>query len=152
MEELNKITPIKEPVVQEKQYYISSGAGGISERLPLDSRFANRLTRGSMGRQDVYVTPEQSARLKRYIPAAKWSKDERAVYLIMQDLIDRTGTVPTVAQISQVSAGRRGVSADESVGLMQPFGETPSVAGLSVDKVQHALNKLQKRGVVAQMV
>ena len=150
MAEIDKITPIMPP--QEKQYYISSGNSGISENLSLDSRFANRLTRGAMGNENVYVTSAQSARLKQYIPASKWGKDERVVFLIMQDLIDRSGTVPTVGQISQVSKGRQAtLSSGESKGLMsmQSVGaeETP-VSGLSVDKVQRALNKLQKRGIV----
>jgi hypothetical protein len=151
MAKIDKVEPVVEPV-REKQYYISSANEGISEKLAVSSRFANRLTRGVTGNPNFYVSTEQSARIKQYVPVSKWSKDERAVFLLLQDLIDRTGSVPTVSQISQVSKAR-GVTREKKNGLMsmQSVGVNEK-SGLSVAKVQRALKKLQKRGIVIETI
>jgi hypothetical protein len=150
------INPITEPV-QETQYYLSSFNGGVSENLPMDSRFAKKMSRGAMRDPNMFLTTGQQASVKQYIPAAQWSKDERRVFLLLQDIVDKTGTVPTVAQISQISKGRAAVASNSGNGMrtmsMQatPTEETMPANGLTTQRVQRALNKLQKRGIVNQM-
>ena len=144
-----EIEPIVEPQPQEKRYHATS-SNGVSEKLPISAKFANRLTRGGMGNPNLYLTTEQVARVKRYIPMTRWHPNERLVFSIMQDLVDRTGDVPTVGQISEVSKGRQ--LTDKSAGLMsiRSVGAEAPVKGLSATQVQRALNKLQKYGVVVE--
>jgi hypothetical protein len=105
----------------------------------MDSRFAQKMSRGAMGDPNQYVTAQQEAVLKKYVPTTKWSKDERIVYVTMQNYIDRTGVAPTVGQIAAMA---QQVSLDEKVAL---------TSGLTAQRVQRALNKLSKRGIVFEM-
>jgi len=124
------------------EQYLSSSEEQAPERLPMDSRFAQKMMRGGKGNPYLYVAEEQSSALRRYRPLTKWSKDERVVYNVMQSYIDKTGSAPTAGQIQQMSAGQ-GLSPEEGVA---------GVTGLSLARVQKALARLQKRGIVFQMV
>ena len=115
----------------DKKYQVVDMENGICKTLPVDSKFAKRLIRGS-GNPVKYVSDEQKATLRKYIPTVRWGKDERIVYMIMQDVLDRTGVAPTARQIAEISEARYG-------------GEGQ---GLSETKVQRALKKLQERSVV----
>jgi hypothetical protein len=112
---------------------------GVCERLPVDSKFARRLMRGTSSDRNAHVTAQQSEVLKTYVPAAKWTKGERVVYIIMQDFLDKTGSAPTAKQISDISLAR------------QDLNEEGACSGLSLSEVKRTLRKLQKRGIVFEV-
>jgi len=143
---------LKEKKVEttEPRYYLAS-QNGVPEKLTLDTRFTKKLSRGAMGNPNMFMSSEQKEWARQYAPTAKWSKDERIVFNLMQNLIDKTGQIPTVGQISQVSEGKSYSKGSSVMERHLSAEEVIPTKGLSVDRVQKALRKLQKRGIVLEV-
>jgi hypothetical protein len=137
----------------DTQYFVA-GNSGVSENLPMDSRFAQKMSRGAMGNPNMFVSADKQVSLGQYVKAAKWTKDERIVFGVMQDLMDKTGAMPTVGQIVQVSSGRSVASSSGGMHTMSVADTSLDVpiGNLNTARVQRALDKLQKKGIVSQMV
>ena len=123
---------------ENTQYQIGNMESGVCETLPVDSKFAGRLMRGGQNNPKMYVTTQQATALKKYVPMTQWGKDERVVYIIMQNYMDNVGAAPTASQIAAISLAGQGTSVEENA----------ASRGLSAARVQRALSKLQKRGIV----